>query len=605
MDNPAAGPSTAVLLVVLVLCSQVATVAAVPASSASSKSAVQADPSLPDELTVPRGGVAEIRIATVTSASPVINIRGPLGKYEASVTVADGGDGVVRLLIDTRLAGRTADERQVYSTVNDSDVLVTARRESELAADPLPAGKYTLRLRAGTTVDSSTLRLTPEQPPTMTVGTIPGSIATDAPVGLVNQTFSPGDTIARGDRLVVRARGTELYRQVTAEDPPGMNVGWANDSHHRIRTDPGVAPFSMEGIRITYSSESPQRLTESRPSLVGIDTDGDGLVEADLTKEVTEASVLSDSVYIQFARTVNVPANSTVVAAYSVPPPTFDSDNRPSGVYTLRTEDISVTTFEELSLQPSPNSTTVSANNTTANASTGPQVLNAVANTDTGGQIVYPPVGAGMFGYDTSIRLLVNRNGSERNAQILPENLIRRATADGSVYLLYPTLPLQTASSNASANYRVSLERGSKSPYVSNETEQTRVLSPITVENATNNVTVRRVDDRNTSITISGKTNVAPHSVISVRVLRQDPPGLISRKVKTDSNGRWQIQVDELLSAQSTRLRVDVTSCLVDGTRTIGFDDSDTVRWTVPPRESVCSAEHRQSQAYVMTTSPE
>ncbi|MEZ3116027.1 hypothetical protein RYH80_08860 [Halobaculum sp. MBLA0147] len=240
-------------------------------------------PPIPDErrdTTVPRGDLAVVPLSVPAGANATVSVVGE--NYTARSRVVDDGDGRVRLVVNTYLAGGgiepdetdDGDGETGDGTASDgtgtgvrADAYAVAGRDRLVVvggngSGAFDAGNYTVVVRSdGERVDSNRLTVTPAAVENVTlrrgVPRLFGANATELRAasarGLVSNRSAPDD-YARGDRLFYVTRGETLLVRFEAPSllgvvaaQSGANVTERVLALHEWRDRATPATFRLSG----------------------------------------------------------------------------------------------------------------------------------------------------------------------------------------------------------------------------------------------------------------------------------------------------------------------------------------------------------------------
>jgi hypothetical protein len=271
-----------------------------------------------------RGDVATVTLRLGDRRHAALSVSAPDGTYRTRVRVADGdGDGRVTVEINTFRAGWAADPEAAYA-VGDGDELRSVDRTTRRLDGPLPSGRYNLVVAAGSDSTAASLVLRPGTLAGATTGTAPGTRLSGAANVTESDVFRTG-RVATGDFAVVAFNATGVGG-LLASSPPAANLVYPTDSTpdrstvHTVGVDAdrSVVP---ESVTVRYETGAPGRLSSvdaERIEHLGVDTDGDGIVETDLRPAIRGVSETDRGVTLDLETDATVAAGETLLLAYRV-----------------------------------------------------------------------------------------------------------------------------------------------------------------------------------------------------------------------------------------------------------------------------------------------
>ncbi|MGN8215428.1 MULTISPECIES: DUF7282 domain-containing protein [Halococcus] len=165
-----------------------------------------------------RGDIAAIGLNISGTNETTVTVGSPAVNYETNVTVADGGDGQVTLLMNSYLAGTTENESQAYDTLADEDSIVRTNRTTERLDAPLDTSTYNLSATVdGRETDTATLRLAERTSNELVTWTAPAESfdnvtnASEVAAAIENDRITTTDSVAVGDVLVLQSKLSGVY----------------------------------------------------------------------------------------------------------------------------------------------------------------------------------------------------------------------------------------------------------------------------------------------------------------------------------------------------------------------------------------------------------
>ncbi|MGQ5517242.1 DUF7282 domain-containing protein [Halococcus saccharolyticus] len=165
-----------------------------------------------------RGDIAAIGINLSGVTETTVTVGSPAVNYETNVTVADGGNGQVTLLMNSYLAGTTENESQAYDTLAAEDSIVRTNRTTERLEAPLDTSTYNLSATVdGRETDTAALRLTERTSDELVTWTAPAESfdnvtnASEVAAAIENDRITTTDNVAVGDVLVLQSKLSGVY----------------------------------------------------------------------------------------------------------------------------------------------------------------------------------------------------------------------------------------------------------------------------------------------------------------------------------------------------------------------------------------------------------
>jgi len=428
-----------------------------------------------------RGDVVRIPIQIGDRRYVALTVRSPEGTYDTRVRAVDADeDGRVVVTIDTFRAGWTADESAAYAAEAGDRVTAVDRRTRRLDG-PLPEQRYNLVAAAGSASTSASLVLEAGRVGGATTATIPADRPADAATVPAASRFET-DRIAADDHAVVAFNVSGIGGMLASTTPPGANLVYPIDSTpdvtttHTVRVD-ADRQTTATAITVRYADGGApadlNRFDADRIRALGVDTDGDGIVDTDLRSAVesVETGGAGTAVTIRLDTAVTVGSGDTVLVGYRATNPTT------TGTYDVH-------------------------------AAVGDEV-------ETTGHVVYGLAGRGTLGYGLDLRFVADGEDSV----VAPLAAVDYHYADDRLYVLANTSTLSVG-----RQYSVGLIRWGVSP-LGNETRATGAELRITERRVT------LVDPASTDpftvpggeTTLRAETTLAPTTEIVVAVTGDAP----------------------------------------------------------------------------------
>lgn len=465
-------------LAVLVVCGLLFASASGGVATAQPESLRFADAVTTDE----RGDVVEVPIRVGDRGYVALSVRAPDGTYDTRVRVVDADDdGRVTVTLDTFSAGWAADEATAYAADAGDRVTDVDRRTRRLDG-PLPAGRYNLVVASGGESTAASLVLEPGRVGNATTATVP---ADRLPGGAAATPRFETGRVAVGDGAVVAFDVSGIGGVLASTPPPGENLVYPVDS------TPGATTTHVVGVdadrRVTFETVTVRyadggaprtldRLDADRLRALGVDRDGDGIVETDLRSAVERVAVERS----ERAVTVHLDADATVGAGETLLVSYRATNPDEAGTYAV-------------------------------NASLGDGVA-------ADGRVVYGLAGRGTLGYGLDLRFT-----AASETVVDPLAAVNYTYADNRLYALVNTSALAV-----DGRYGVGLTRWSASP-LADETAAAGATVRITerrttlVEPAPTDPFVVAAGER----TFRATTTLSPGTEVVVTVAGDGPNGFL------------------------------------------------------------------------------
>lgn len=294
--------------------------------------------STPDD-TYHRGDLVPLVVTLDDASSATLTIDGLDGSYRSTVGVYDDGDGRVELLLDTSRAGGE-NETAAYATVDPDDRAVPATLVA--SSSPLPTGNYAVTAVTDESGADSTAAATTDATVEFDLEPFAYDSATvrTAPVWSDPDDFdgelTAQSTVATGDWVVLSFTADGLSglldenatlgeTDLVVADPttPGER------STHRVQVPVGT-DGTLRSVVVDYSGSDDHpdpvsERTQPRSPRVGVDRDGDGLLDARFDAALTTVTVTSEGEYrFAFSGDAELAAGEVLVLEYDVVNPSSD-----------------------------------------------------------------------------------------------------------------------------------------------------------------------------------------------------------------------------------------------------------------------------------------
>jgi len=272
-----------------------------------------------------RGDVAPLSMRIGDRERVTLMVRSPDGSYDTRIRASDAdGDGRVTVTLNTFRAGWAADESAAYG-VGAGDSLRSVTRRTDRLGGPLPAGRYNLVAVAGSDSTSATLVVEPGTVGSATASALPRDQfdAADANALPETERFETG-RVAVGDHAVVAINASGIGGVLESTHPPGENLVYPTDSTpgatttHTVGIDADRA-VDLETVTVEYERGTPAtlgRFDADRIRHLGVDEDGDGIVETDLRTAVTDVTATDGTLRIDLDTEATIAANETLLLQY-------------------------------------------------------------------------------------------------------------------------------------------------------------------------------------------------------------------------------------------------------------------------------------------------
>jgi len=503
----------------LVVCSLLFT-AGVGSGGAAAQGAV--DPVFADAVTTePRGDVARLSMRIGDRDRVTLMVRAPDGAYDTRVRAIDAdGDGRVTVSLNTFRAGWTTDESAAYA-VDSEDRLTSVRRRTDRLDGPLPPGRYNLVAVAGTDSTSAVLVVEPNGVGSATAATVPRDRLDDAAAVPGTERFETG-RVAVGDHAIVAINASGLGGVLASTRPPGRNLVYPTDSTPGASTTHTVGidadrSVDPETVTVEYTAGAPQGFAQVGTDHIrhlGIDVDGDGIVETALESAVTAVETTDDTLRIDLATDATLAANETLLVQYRATNPSE------AGTHRVRTS-VDGTVERE-------------------------------------GQVVYGAAGRGTLGYGIDLGLTA---AGDRTV-VDPLAAVEYHYADGRLYAL-----VNTSTLSVGERYGVGLIRWGASP-LATETAATAASVELTERRTT--VVTPTADDplvAGGETTVRAETTLAPTTEVVVEVVGTGPDAFLFQRATRVGPDRRLAATFELPSSAAGR---SLTVRIVDDGRVVG-----------------------------------
>jgi len=448
-----------------------------------------------------RGDVARIPIGIGDRQSAVLSVRSPDDTYNVQVRVVDAdGDGRVVVTMETFRAGWAADPTEAYGAGPGDRVTDVTRRTNRLDG-PVPEGRYNLVATAGSDSTSAALVLDAGTVGEATPATIPADRLADSAAAVPETPRFRTDRIAAGDHAVVTFNVSGIGGLLASTTPPGSNLVYPTDSTPGVTTTHTVSlaadrRTTSETITLRYADGgAPQRLGRfdgDRIRALGVDADGDGIVDTDLqsTIERVETDRTGTAITIHLDTEVTVGADDTLLVAYRATNPAE------AGTYAVHAS------------------------------------IGGGANVD--GQVVYGLAGQGTLGYGLDLRFVAEGDGTV----VDPLAGVDYHYADDRLYAL-----VNTSALSVGQRYSVGLIRWGVTP-LSTDTQaagtEIRVVDrQVTLVEPTPEDLVVTGGET----TLRAETTLAPTTEVVVEVIGDSPNGFLFRQTT-------RVDVDRTITAK-------------------------------------------------------
>ncbi|WP_251342625.1 BGTF surface domain-containing protein [Haloplanus halophilus] len=471
-----------------------------------------------------RGDLARLSMQVGDRDRVTLMVRAPDGNYDARIRAVDANDdGHVTVTLDTFQAGWTADESAAYA-VESGDRLTSVRRRTDRLAGPLPTGRYNLVAVAGGDSTSASLVVNPGRIGSATAATVPRDRLEPGAASAVPGTprFETG-RVATGDHAVVAVNASGLGGVLSSTQPPGENLVYPTDSTPGASTTHTVSvdadrTVTPDSITVEYGDTAPQsleRFDAERVRHLGVDRDGDGIVETDLRPAIAGVDATERSLTLRLDTEATMAANETLLLRYRATNP------GEAGTYGVR-------------------------------ATVGETV-------ETDGRVVYGMAGRGTLGYGIDLGLAADGD----RTVVDPLAAVEYHYDGDRLYALVNTTGL-----TAGERYTVGLIRWGASP-LGTETRAAATSVTITERRATlvdpapEDPFVVASGER----TVRVETTLAPTTEVVVEVSGSAPNSFLFRQsTRVDADRRLSATFD--LPAAETRQSITVR--IVDDGRVVG-----------------------------------
>jgi hypothetical protein len=464
-----------------------------------------------------RGDVVRLPVRIGDRRYVALTVQSPDGAYDTRVRAIDADDdGRVVVTIDTFRAGWAADESTAYAAGAGDRVTAVDRRTRRLDG-PLPAQRYNLIAAAGETSTSASLVLETGRVGEATTATIPADRPDDAATMPEAPRFET-DRIAVGDHAVVAFNVSGIGGVLASTTPPGANLVYPIDSApgatttHTVRVD-ADRRTAATAITVRYADggapDDLDRFDADRIRALGVDADGDGIVDTDLRSaiETVETGSAGTAVTIRLDDPVTVGAGDSLLVEYRATNPSA------TGTYDVH-------------------------------ASLGDEV-------ETTGRVVYGLAGRGTLGYGLDLRFVAD--GEE--TVVAPLAAVDYHYADDRLYVLANTSTLSVGE-----QYSVGLIRWGVSP-LGDETRATGAPLRVTERRATL-VAPTPADPFTVTggkTTVRAETTVAPTTEVVVAVTGDAPNSFLfqqTTRVDTDRTITATFDLPSTADRQSITVRI-------------------------------------------------
>lgn len=256
-----------------------------------------------------------------------LQIDAAQGDFSTTVLVTDGNeDGEVTVTFDTL---RANDPESAFGIATEADTLSVRNHQVTGMPARLPTGRYNVIASTGATRIAGVIWI---EPPT-----VRGSTSCTLPAGTESVTRAceagPSDrrtvdrdllSVANGDTVVARYHLGGL-ESLLRSDYPGAQLVFANDSRPGARTSHLLQLTPQEGVTgealyVDYESDAKPSFRGSSPiKHIGVDTDGDGVIDRSLSLAVGGFRTSSSGqLTIFFNREISVATNETLLVEFDV-----------------------------------------------------------------------------------------------------------------------------------------------------------------------------------------------------------------------------------------------------------------------------------------------
>jgi len=433
-----------------------------------------------------RGDVAQIPIRVGDRRYVALSVRAPDGTYDTRVRIVDAdGDGRVTVELNTFSAGWTADEATAYAA-SEGDRITDVDRRTRRLDGPLPERRYNLVVAAGGESTAASLVLESGTVGNATTATIPADRLAGGVAAVPTTPRFETDRVAVDDHAVYAFDVNGVGGLLAAAAPPGANLVYPTDSTPGATTTHAVGVdadrrVTPETITVRYAGGGAPRLLDrfdaDRLRTLGIDTDGDGIVEIDLRSAVERVQVDASETTL----TVHLDTDATVAPGETLRLAYGATNPGEPGTYAVH-------------------------------ASLGDGV-------DAAGDVVYGLAGRGTLGYGLDLR--VTAVGDE--TVVDPLAAVDYAYADGHLYALVNTSTLAV-----DGQYGVGLIHWGASP-LATETRATGATVRITERRATL-VDPTPAGGDGSDLTVRATTTLAPTTEVVVAVSGDAPDGFLFQR---------------------------------------------------------------------------
>lgn len=423
------------------------------------------------------GNTASISLSVPQGDNATLSISN--GRFDRAIRVRDvNSDGAVVVEMDTYTPNTSS--TNTFTAVSP-DAIVSVNERSPVQIQP---SNYLLQLSVdGTQQDLSLLEIEPGSFAGTTVQVAPKDSYTPGSVPL--ETAVPSNrSIARGDVAVVTFEAGGIAGIGNYENPPGANVVYPTTSlpnertTHTVQVSTNRSSVEFATASVHYAPTDGQaspKLGAVALDTMGIDTDGDGQIERNITRSVAATTGSDDTLTFELSSTYELQRGERLLIEYS-------------GV---QNPDV------------------------TGNS---PVEVEVGSYTKTG-QITYGMAGYGAFGNGVGVN--VTSSGSASFVGALPYDYAIDS-ADDELHVAVPTGALQASGRNHSITVTAQ-----KTTFETNGTVQDHQRQSTTVQiadpSATIDVTNRSLwSIRSANGTISGESNLAPGSQITITVMVND-----------------------------------------------------------------------------------